>query len=269
MSTKHTKVIYVMAEKKHKKEAPKIDAKDMVSNLRKSLKNSLIYESIVQVEKFLLLVLDKISSMKLSENDKRNLNFAYHRLWWYRTNLISRYSKKEQKDFSKMKPFAFLKYKSSAEKDLENFLDNNPKYLNLVVLPKGSVFKKDILNTLNFLDSKSKELGGSDFVQPQTIFFLDTKSGKFWHTDPEEFCYQMEINGNRFKILEYLIENREAQRGKEIAWALGLKKPEDAMKAILNIRGEIYKHLKIPGNKVILSNNRGYMLSPDYVFSKI
>ena len=210
-------------------------------------------DNISEIERFLLYVLDQASTQKITENDKRTLAVAYHRLWWYRDQEIKRYFPKTEK-FEEYTPFIFPEHKLTAEQDLKKLLLNSKDYSKLFKL-----FKTDISKILDFFAVKgNKEVE----TEAASILYYDTH-GNFWHGDKTKFCYPIGSKSGRFLILKYLIENKGYQMTAEISDALGNKDKQGIRTEIRKIKSNIQKYLGL--DDVLLSKmHSGYGINPKY-----
>jgi hypothetical protein len=227
------------------------------------LKEYMHLENISGIEKFLLYMLDKVSSFKPTQTDKRNLAIVYHRLWWFRNNEIKKYFS-GSKSFKEYNPFIFEEYKLSAEQDIKS-LEFSRKGLSeekwLSDLLK--VFKKDISETISFFSTKEKKEVN---LENTSVLYIDN-NGNFWHGDKTKFCYPMGVKGKRFMILSYLAENRGIQLTKNISDFVGHNKTQNTRNEIGKIENNIQKFLGL-GDVIVSKKDSGYGINSKYKIVK-
>lgn len=98
------------------------------------------------------------------------------------------------------------------------------------------------------------------------VLHLD-KSGDFWMEPKAQFCYPLDEDSERLKILAYLIDNRDYQLTDDIAEHVGNKKKQNVRTEIGKIGANINKFLKL--DDVIQSKpSSGYRINPAYKIIK-
>jgi len=95
-----------------------------------------------------------------------------------------------------------------------------------------------------------------------TKLFLN-KVGDLWRKPKDKYCYQMDEDSDRHKIIRYLATNNGFQRTKSISSALNNKSVKSIRTDVGKIRKNIKKFLKLEGNKVLGSKKgSGYRIEP-------
>ncbi len=103
----------------------------------------------------------------------------------------------------------------------------------------------------------------------KTHLFIDD-AGNFWLEPKAILCYPMGAKSERFKILRYLVDNKDFQDTQTIADYLGDKNTQGVRTEIGKIRDNITKFLKIDGDEIIESKkDSGYRINPAYKVVKV
>jgi len=93
------------------------------------------------------------------------------------------------------------------------------------------------------------------------ILYLE-KNGDLWHGNRAKFCYSMESDSERLKIMTFLADNKGLQRTADIAEYTG-KSSETLRKEIGKIKAKIRNFLKID-DLIESRKNEGYGINPKY-----
>ena len=136
---------------------------DEGDQFKKAIRGGLMAPNMLKIERFLLFVADKASTLELSRSEKMMLGQVYHHAWWYR-NKILKTLYPERKGRNEIAPFVFPKMKSSAELYLENLLaTNKDMHTNLVVQDR---LVEDINKAYDFLSKQTAIPKDADSKKP-------------------------------------------------------------------------------------------------------
>ncbi|HIG96488.1 TPA: hypothetical protein HA249_06420 [Candidatus Woesearchaeota archaeon] len=99
------------------------------------------------------------------------------------------------------------------------------------------------------------------------LLYLDREGG-FWLDPKEEFCYLMDRDSERLKILTYLVDNEGYRLTDEVAEYIGGKNKQNVRSEIGKIKRNIKTFLQL--NDVIQSKpSSGYRINPVYKVIKV
>lgn len=225
-----------------------------VDNLRKETRD-FARGPILEIEKFLMGVRDKVKDLELTENVKSEINFAYHRCWAFRHKLIEKYYSTGEV-FTDLEPHLYKEYRLSAVQEVKHLLKNNAEYRSSIIIPE--ILVKQSEEIINFLDKKHKELKNSE------IMLHLEKDGTFWYLDRSE--NSCEISGVLLKLLIALVDKSSYLTSKELAEMAGNKNTQLIRNGISELRTKI--ELATGLKDVIESSEKageGYRINPKYI----
>lgn len=225
-----------------------------VDDLRKEAKD-FARGPILEIEKFLMGVQEKVRDLELTENLRSEINFAYHRCWAFRQNLIERYYPTGEV-FTDLEPHLYKEYRLSAVQEVKHLQKNNAEYRSSVIIPE--ILVKQSEEIINFLDKKHKELKNSE-----VMLHLE-KDGTLWYLDRSE--NSCEIVGVLLKLLIALANKSGYLTSKELAEITGNNNTQLIRNGISELRTKI--DLATGLKDVIESSEKageGYRINPKYI----
>ena len=152
---------------------------------------------------------------------------------------------------------------------ISKFLVDKFKYHTAVLMPQVQSFDPFVLDIpLVSLDPKGLyEMADkleSKNNKSEIILCLD-KVGNLWREPKSKFCYPIDENSNRHKIIRYLAESKEYRLTVAIASVLGISNKQYIRGEIPKINNNAKRFLKLNGGKLIESRpGSGYRISPNY-----
>ncbi len=224
-----------------------------VDDLHKETKDY-VRGPILEIEKFLMGVQEKVNGLELTEKTKRDMELAYHRCWAFRNRLVEKYYSTGEV-FTYLEPHLYKEYRLSAVQDVALLFKNDPEYGSSVLIPEVLVRQSEEI--INFLNKKHKELKNSE------IMLHLEQDGTFWYLDKDE--NSCEIVGVLLKILIALVNTSGYLTSKELAEIIGNENTQIIRNGISDLRVKI--QLATGLDDVIESSEKagtGYRINPKY-----
>lgn len=128
-----------------------------------------------------------------------------------------------------------------------------------IIEPKfTNFFNKLVINiTRKGFDKEKKEL-------TRNILYID-KDGFFWKEPKKTHCYKMDKEGDRYKIVRFLVDNTGYRQTSEISFLLNEKIKKRVSGDIMKIRKNVTNLIGIKGSDIIEGKKgSGYRINPKY-----
>ena len=175
--------------------------------------------------------------------------------------LIKHFESKNTKNFTS--PFLYL------EPGLESTLSRpnsdwykSKKELDLLSRKSFEKYKKFLTVANKESNQNSATLKDKD---AQENIYLD-RSGDLYRKPKNKYCYSMEQNSDRYKIIKYLIKNKGYQPTGQISSIFDSKTENSIISEIGKMNSSIKGKLQIKDNIILGKRGSGYRMNPKFKF---